>query len=360
MHDDTILAALYESVLHDDALDTVVALLAKRYVCPSGALVFVGRTSALADVATYHGSFDGSAVLRYRTHYALLDPAPAAMARLPLCQAAATDRLFDRDREHQQFLQEFYYPLGIVEAMGAPVLRENGEVGVISVLRGADRPAFDDDEIASLSHLAPHIGRTLRLRSAFFEIRTRVEDLSGAVEPTRAALMVLSPAGVLRHANAAARAILHRGDAFSLDAGGRLKAAHRGLGRALALETGRGGAAGVALTMRVPRGESDRFYAVRAWRRTEDANLVIAISDPDAAPSAVAPILKTLFGLTDGSVQIVTDLLAGLTLQEHAAMRGVSANTARFRLKVAFRATGTARQADLVRIVSNTIRDLAL
>ena len=57
------------------------------------------------------------------------------------------------------------------------------------------------------------------------------------------------------------------------------------------------------------------------------------------------------FSLTVTETALLEDLLAGITVVEHAELRNVSVNTARTHMRRLLEKTGTAGQLDLVRLV---------
>ena len=63
-------------------------------------------------------------------------------------------------------------------------------------------------------------------------------------------------------------------------------------------------------------------------------------------------LLVALYGMSLQAAELKVALLKGSTLEEFAAERGLSRNTAKFHLKTAFKATGSHRQADLIRRIA--------
>jgi DNA-binding CsgD family transcriptional regulator len=88
------------------------------------------------------------------------------------------------------------------------------------------------------------------------------------------------------------------------------------------------------------------MIAGTAWQRA-----VLFLSEGDARPGAPAATIMRLFGLTATEVQIALALAAGKTLDEIAAERGASKNTARTQMQVILSKTGANRQAEVVRLI---------
>ena len=369
MSADDFLNTIYDSVTDDGAFARALAVLAERFGCPSAAFLYVDATRREADILLGYGLLTPEAQARDIEHYAALDPAPAAMARLPPGRATATGRLFSPPEwEASRFIQEFYRPLGLAEALGGPIAQGQGVYGVIAVQRGPDRPPFSDEEIADFEQLMPHVTRAVRLRRRFFELQLRSSALEAASENVACAILVLKPDRGIAHANQAARRILGRADCFSLDRAGRLFAREPAMDRKLqsAIEAAERCKPQI---LTVPAREAQAFYAVRVTRpdltiarpvptRVRDGEVLLTIHDPESVTSAPTQLFATVYDISTQAAQLLSALIRGQTLAEHAEQAGISVNTAKFHLKAAFQATGTQRQSDLIRQATALVRDI--
>jgi DNA-binding CsgD family transcriptional regulator len=81
------------------------------------------------------------------------------------------------------------------------------------------------------------------------------------------------------------------------------------------------------------------------------AVVAIFIADPVGGRIQDPEVLASLYALTNSEAELVRLLADGLSLEEAAAKRGVSMNTARSHLKHVFAKTGTSRQGELVRLI---------
>ena len=297
--------ALYASVTSDGAFATVLELLARRFRCPSASLVYVDPVRPEAQVAVGHGVLDAAVQARYRAEFAALDPAPGAMAKIEIGTAITTDRLFTPEQKAQcRFFREFYVPLGLVETMGAPIVNDDGQFGIIAIQRGADRPPFDDAELSAFERLTAHIRQAIELRRAFFAIQTHASSLADAVDAVTAAIMILSPAGGLTHANRRAREILDRRDGFGLNRAGRLSASDAATNRRIA-SLFSSQPPHLPLILRVPRHHASSPYLTRISRLNGEpvltieraSGVLLTTHDPDGDPGDVGGLLEVAFGL---------------------------------------------------------------
>ncbi len=92
------------------------------------------------------------------------------------------------------------------------------------------------------------------------------------------------------------------------------------------------------------------------------ASVILQMTDPLARAMPDRTILIDAFDLTPSEAILAADLLCGLSVGEAAARRGRSVATMRTHLASILAKTGTARQSDLVRLLSRlprTTRPLA-
>lgn len=368
MNDDGLLLLIYASVTSDNGLATMLQHLALRFACQSSVLVYTDPRRPAVEFTRAFGPFSDDAVQqRYHADFATLDPAPAAMTRLRIGQAASTDALFvDAGDDYRPFLDGFYRPIGLAAALGGPLINEDGRIGIVAVHRGPERPAFDDSDTATMQLFMPHLAQMLTLRRAFFEIADKHQALGQAIESSTAGILVFDVDGVLTHANAFAREILDRANGLGLTRTGRLLAAEPAAQRQLqALLTGTDPQ--TFKVLRVPRTGSDAPYVLRIWTETdgsgpiaEHAGYTVYVCDPERDVGGNVEHLAEALGVTVSSAALVNALLNGDTLDDYARRTGRSQNTVKFHLRSAFAATGTNRQADLLRYCAAVVRDLGL
>jgi DNA-binding CsgD family transcriptional regulator len=116
------------------------------------------------------------------------------------------------------------------------------------------------------------------------------------------------------------------------------------------------------LHLRRPSGKPDLvLVAIPARSRSfgpdiARASVVLQITDPLARAMPDPAILADAFDLSPSEAILAADLLAGLSVAEAAVKRGRSVATVRTHLAAVLAKTGTARQSDLVRLLSRLPR----
>ncbi len=87
--------------------------------------------------------------------------------------------------------------------------------------------------------------------------------------------------------------------------------------------------------------------------RAPASAVIVFVSDPDHAWSVDASRVAQLHGLTPAEARLAAHLVQGATLVEAARRMGVALTTVRTHLKRTFEKTGTRRQAELVKLLTN-------
>ncbi len=263
--------------------------------------------------------------------------------------------------------RDYLAPRGIEELLRLDIFSDPRRSQSISLARPWASGPFTADEFAFARALMPHLQRVATVH-AHVEVttsiaRTAIDALDGAQAP----LLLLDDRGQVVHASADADRLLHEGDGLSAGRDG-LRAATPALSArlraVLARAAGSSRAPGVsgALHLRRPSGKPDLVLVAIPARSHScgpdigRASVVLQITDPLARPMPDPAILAGAFDLTPSEAMLAADLLCGLSVVEAAAKRGRSVTTMRTHLANALAKTGTARQSDLLRLLSRLPR----
>ncbi|MGZ5828839.1 MAG: hypothetical protein ACXWJW_09885 [Xanthobacteraceae bacterium] len=369
--DPELLDALYLGATDTAAFQQAIVTLAAQFGCVSSALVSLDQEIPETNMIMSTGAIDENAGRRYVEHFGAIDPAPAAFARLPVGRASTTDRLMPRELMKSEFVQDFYFPLGLRETLGGNLISDGGRFALIGLHRGADREAFTDDEIAALERLIPHVTRTLQLRRAFMRVHAQATSMQSLLDRSAAGIALMDSVEGALFVNRALRDISARHDGLVLDARGRPMAASVAAQQrldALIADAIAGGPGGL---LSILRAEATQPYAVlvstapstfkhQEWERRGRASAIVLVHDPDQRPRNAADVLREGLGLTVGAARLVAALAADEDLQSFSEREGVTIHTARFHLRTALTRTGTRSQASLVRAAVRLLRDLSL
>ena len=264
-----------------------------------------------------------------------------------------------RTAMYRQFLE----PRGIHEVARLDILADAYRSQSIALARPWASGPFTSEELAFARALMPHLQRVATLHAHIEDTTSIAQTAIDAVDGSQAPLLLLNANGRVVHASAEADRLLHEADGLSAGREG-LRAATPALSArlraVLARAAGACRAPGVsgALHLRRPSGNPDLvLVAIPARSRSFGPGLgracvVLQITDPLARPMPDPAILADAFDLTPSEAILAADLLCGLSVAEAAAKRARSVATVRTHLASVLAKTGTARQSDLVRLLS--------
>lgn len=253
----------------------------------------------------------------------------------------------------QPMFTEFLLPRGYVAAAGT-VITGLGEDHVFVSIEGFRSHGQARAAIPHLDKLRPHFARAGQISS-----QLGLERLRGyveALEAIGAAAGVLNTAGVLRLANQKLQEELGRA---VLESRTRLRLSDVTADRLLeqsinALRAGLGG--GRSIVLRDPRGMARVLHVLPVRGQAHDlfigSSAIVVVTNPNRILAIDKTVLQNLFDLTPAEARLAARVCTGnFALQAIASEFGVSINTVRTQLQALFDKTGTARQADLARLL---------
>jgi DNA-binding CsgD family transcriptional regulator len=223
-----------------------------------------------------------------------------------------------------------------------------------------------DRDFALLDLLLPHLERALRIHLTLSSTRSERRALGEVIDRLPTGVLLVDAQRRVVSTNASADAILAQDDGFKVCGEGGPAFAHnprdneafkRALAGVLEADPDEGVRASGFTT--ISRKSGARSYVVMVTPLLDalpgsssgDAVAAIFIADPEAGRVSATQVLETVYQLTHAEAELVRLLSEGCSLEEAAAKRGVTINTARGQLKQVFAKTDTKRQPELVRLV---------
>lgn len=235
--------------------------------------------------------------------------------------------------------------------------------GVVTLENRVGLPPIGRYEIEFADQLCPHLARAHRILDLMRSMRHEQDVFRDVLDRLPSGLVLVDEDGRVVVMNESARLSMgpregsRIGDGRPVvedpNANRRLQEA---LGRALdprtrtefqpahwpvALGTDHGGVPMMVTPLLAPASRSS----------LPDISALVLFGNPQVERSKAVDMLRTLYDLTRAEAEVSWLLAEGHTLEETAAQRGVTVNTARSQLKRVFAKTGVRRQPDLVRIV---------
>lgn len=261
------------------------------------------------------------------------------------------------------YYHEWLKPLGFAPCgpIGHTVALEEGRpAAVIAIFRREGQQPWRPRDCALGDLLVPHLARAYALHQRGHQNAALAEALDRL--PT--GVMLLDPRGNVVLRNRSAERILDLSDGLLLDDGvpRAARAPDNAVLQQMIRQVVEARAAGRFVegsVMAVTRPSGRRAFPLMLasllsagpGHTLHDAVAVLYVSDTEGQTLQRSDPLRKLYGLTQAEVELVELLCDGWSLEEAAARRGVTLNTARSQLKQIFFKTGTSRQSELVRLV---------
>jgi hypothetical protein len=360
-----IVDAIYRGACDPAELMRAIELIASLFHSPAVVFGEIDHLRPELRFAIGSGFMDAQEFVRY-AQYAQVDPMPRAFAALAAGTVTTSNRIVPQGKHRSIFVNEYLIPLGAAEALGCPLLSSNGRFAALSVLQDVKRSGYDDEDIACLERLTPHLTRALQIRRLFLQSEVRRKALESIIDRNETGMIGLRGGGPVLFVNDAARAIAAAHDGISLDRQGRMVTADRAaatqLGK-LEAEVLSGGAGGIA---RIPRLSEGPPYVVLVSPLPSGDDLfpnshggvLFAIHDPVRRKTPTERRIAELLHIPLGAAKLVRAMLEGADLKDYSERAGISMNTVRFHLKTAFARTETRSQAALMQNALSALNDL--
>jgi len=269
-------------------------------------------------------------------------------------------------RDHPYF-REFLQPNGLEHMLLFRAVEPRGHQAWVTVTRPRDGHDFPEAAADLCAMLAPHFATALRCYAELEAARITREIRDRVMHKLNFGCVIVDARRfVVRRDDSAMRA-LDSGLPIGIDPAGKVRLASAAADRALGLLLGQI-EAGVPLTAHAIVSEADERLDI----------LVVPLAPSVAGASAAIatlyfqmpmPVhaitedrrerLRELFGLSATEARLALRLAEGRTLAEAAGEIPITIESARTYSKRIFAKTGTARQADLVRVLLKSVATLA-
>jgi len=361
-HLSDLIGAVYDAAIDPSVWESAIVRIAD-FVGGCGAALFC------KDAGAYHAASLHS--FGYRK------PLPVALFRqiYPAAQGhflgdlevpiATTDLISFEDFTQTELYRQWAEPQGIVDFLSAVVDRTAISTAIFGIFRHKRNGVVDDRARRQMSLVAPHIRRSVLIGRMFefkaAEVATFVDTLDGLA----AGMFLVDASARLIHANAAGNAILAASDILSL-ASGRLVAGDAQVDRALRdvfVAAGQGDAALGSKGIAIPLvGRDGERYVAHALPLTSGARrragviytavAALFIRKADLAVPTAPHAIGSAFKLTPTELRVLLAIVEVGGIPEVATAFGVADTTIRTHVSRLFEKTGTARQADLVKLVA--------
>ncbi|WP_291850469.1 LuxR C-terminal-related transcriptional regulator [Bradyrhizobium sp.] len=365
-----VIGKIYDSAvdpaLWPDAIESACGLVGATMGSIS---IFDYRQMSMRWAAQWGG--DPAWTKLFEEKYAALMPFWPAMQREEVGDISDTRRLCDKtgisteEFCQSRFFLEWAKPAGYQDAINGTIMRSGSQMGAFHLYIPPTRDLVGPRDLAIAELLVPHIRRAVAIGD-LLDIKSIVATAFETTLDTLAVAVVLVDADArIRHANAAAQAMLGAG-APIMSQDGLLRASSTQATSALVTAINRAarnesriGLAGIG----VPVSGRDGRPAIAHVLPLKSGKL-----RPDLAPGAVAAVFVTparvdallpvealvaLYELTPTEARVLVEIASGKNRAAAAEALGIADSTVKTHLARVFEKTGTSEQSELAKLVAS-------
>ncbi|MCL5041348.1 MAG: helix-turn-helix transcriptional regulator [Gammaproteobacteria bacterium] len=362
---DRVVGAIHDGALDDDALSTALDQL--RDLFKANYVTLILRLPGVEDIGLMlvSGNLEGSGQVTYFTYH----QKETLFSNQPVDQVfTVSDVMTDEEWRASSYYQEYIQHQDVYHVMGADISTPESGVLRFRITRPHKTPDFSAEEKYLCTRLLPHLRRSLHVHNLLGRTRSLGSLYAQAINRLSVATLVLDANGSVLQLNDVAHSMLESADGLKM-VGGRLEATYPSDNRELhrlirlAAEVHQGGEMPNrdALSISRPSGDVSLGVVVEPVPVTQWAEgkgepaVVIYIRDAVGRAQVDNRIAKELFHFTPAETALALELANGLSLEEAAENLGIMRNTARAHLRSIFSKTGVRRQAELVRVMLNSV-----
>ncbi|BAM92854.1 putative transcriptional regulator, LuxR family [Bradyrhizobium oligotrophicum S58] len=259
------------------------------------------------------------------------------------------------------FYQEHRTPRG--HATKAAIGTREDDDGLLGLHRGAPDEVIDDAMRRRISLVAPHIRRAILIGKVFGRKFGEAAIFASILDQLNAGLFLIDRDGRIIHANTTGRRILGTDD-FLRAINGRLVARDTDANRAMQAAFARKGALemdakGIALSLTAEDRDChvvhvlpQRLAAGPGTARSGAVTAAVVVCKTRLELPLAPDIIGRAYQLTPTELRVLLALVNVGGISEVAASLGVSVSTIKTHVGRLFAKTGSARQADLVKLVA--------
>ncbi len=359
--------ALYDAALDADLWPSALAL-ASCYVGGSASAIYEwALTGASRGFIHDDGRLEPSFKSLYFQHYARLDPVALGHRAAALGEPFSVADVIDVERYRKtRFYREWSQPQRIVDLLAAPIEKSSGGAVVFGVILREPEGMADAAMRARMRLVVPHVRRAMTIGRVYESTQSHADDLSATLDGLSTGLFIVGDDGRVLHANAAGQHLAAARNAVVLRDSG-LTAVDPGAARAIAAALagpadppapGRRG-----LDVPIAARDGTRFAAhilpLGSANRLPGARAAIFVHPAETVAPAAPGLVGRAYGLTAAEQRVLAHIIEAGSIAEAAERLRVSPATVKTHLQRIFSKTGTARQAELVRLVAGFAGPLA-
>jgi DNA-binding CsgD family transcriptional regulator len=362
----SLVASLYDAALEPEQWPAVLDRCREFIGGMSAAIFSKDAAGQLGQIYYADGNIDPHYARLYFERYAPLDPANAGHLFADVEQPISTHDILDYDEfRESRFFKEWVEPQGMVDFISASIEKVGSRAVMFGVFRHQRDGFVDEAARRRMRLLVPHVRRAVLIGKVIERGSFEAASLGDALDGLAAGMFLVDATGHLVHANDAGHAMLRAGSPVVARDGRILssdRAAAASLAEVFAAAGGGDTAVGVrGISISIQPDDEEHYVAhvvpltSGARRRTGASYAAVAalfIQRATLSTPAAPEVIAKTFGLTVSELRVLVTIVQIGGIAETAEALGVAEATVKTHLHRVFAKTGTARQADLVKLVA--------
>ncbi len=340
-----------------------------------GTLMLLSRATKLMSDFGYGRNEE--MVARYNTVFLGEDPWVDEAARRPLGTVVTGQELCPTPRfENTPYYQDCLRVGEIYDCLGVFLESGRGLNAAVSFQRPRNVPVFTRTETSLMGAFVPHLQRMIAIHRKFESLSFMSALQADVLDRLSFGVIIISASGGTHFVNPAAREVVAANDGLRLNGKGLIAsqpddnhiladAQTKGLGS----PSGPSGRRGSTVAIRRPSMKrpytvqimpiAERIVAATQMFGGGAGFALITITDPERTRLPAAELLIQAYRLTPAEAALVLKIGAGFYLKEAADALHIAEETARWHLKRVLSKTETARQSELVSVLSTILAPIA-
>ena len=358
---DSLVSAVYDCALDPGRWNGVLQSIGQLTQSHAGVLHCLNHQSRAGQpgsVLIEHNT-DPSWSLKYREHYAALNPERHRVKQIPLFKPFTFSDLFGWDAfAKTAYHNEYRAPQGFGDSLNLLIERDNRRTVSISLFRPAHNPIFGAGDKLLIERLVPHIKRCSQIAGLLEHTNGETDRLTEVLNRLNLGVVILDQDRRMMYCNPVAD-VMATEQVFALRRDGTLLFAEAadtawlaqcfkgiaGPGAKRALAVADAARSVVATAILVDRSEA----GIRIFQDVRRSFCLLVLNRATADAPGGRDILAQTHALSPAELRVLGGLLDGSRLTAIAADLDIKLSTVKTHLQQIFAKTGTHRQADLVR-----------
>jgi len=364
-----LIATIYDAALDSGLWPNALAAIADFVDGRVGGLLNRDSTKPQLNAHWYAGG-DPHWMRLYVETYSRLGPvattSPGQVGQI----LSIPDLLPYEEFRRSRFFREWAEPQDLIDVAVAVLDKSAGGIAYLGMARDAETGMVDAAMRERMALVVPHVRRAMQIGKAIEFKQAETATFIDVLDGLSVGLFLIDAGGRIVHANAAGSGMLGAGDLLR-SSGGRLVAGDARVEQSLretaaAAANDDVGAASIVVPLRAR--DDERYVAHMlplasgARRRsgeTHGAAAALFVRKAELQYPSPPEVIGRTYDLTPAELRVLLGIVEIGGVPEVAAALGISDTTVKTHLGRLFAKTGTARQADLVKLVAGFAMPLA-